>query len=84
MCNLNRTIFARYDMFLLASREPPTNYDQESTEDRLCNTPGGRMEQAILALIARLQELTAGYHESESDRGAPWDQIQELTRRVWE
>ena len=43
-------MFAQYDQFFVASRQPPANHDEETIRKALQSTPGGRLAGAILDL----------------------------------
>ena len=65
--------FAHYDMFLIVSSAPLAVYLPDEIERALSATPGGRLVQAML-------DLDDQFRESEADRAARLDQINELTR----
>ena len=77
-------IFASYDMFLVASRHRLAENTQERIEEHLSATPEGRIVQALLDLDGRNRQLSSRLQESEIDRAARLDQINELTRRLQE
>jgi 2-polyprenyl-3-methyl-5-hydroxy-6-metoxy-1,4-benzoquinol methylase len=66
-------IFAHYDMFLVVSRAPLVVYLPDEVERALSAMPDGRLVQAML-------DLDDQFCESEADRAARLDQINELTR----
>ncbi|MCX5909758.1 MAG: glycosyltransferase family 1 protein, partial [Deltaproteobacteria bacterium] len=75
-------IFAYYDMFLFAGREPLPSFSQEKIEETLTAFPQGRIIQALLDTYAKLQDLSGKYTDSEADRAARLEVIQRLKKQV--
>lgn len=75
-------IFSRYDMFLVASRQPLRPHSSEETEEALLSSSSGRMVQALSDLYLQKEQLLEKYGQSETDRAARLNQIQELTLDV--
>jgi 2-polyprenyl-3-methyl-5-hydroxy-6-metoxy-1,4-benzoquinol methylase len=68
-------MFARYDMFLIASRSPLEVYTPDQIEKALSTTPNGRMVQALLDLYEKQAEL-------ESDRAARLEAVNRLNEQL--
>ena len=91
-------IFAHYDMFLLAGQAPLKVRNFESIQNMLSANSNGRMVQAFFDLEDERQDLrnqclqlseqnaalTGLLHESEADRAARLEQIEELGKRLSE
>ena len=70
-------IFAHYDMFFVAAREPLVSHPPEAISEALERTRAGRVVEALMDLWFR-------YQASERDRGARGQQIAQLTAMVRE
>jgi glycosyltransferase involved in cell wall biosynthesis/2-polyprenyl-3-methyl-5-hydroxy-6-metoxy-1,4-benzoquinol methylase len=77
-------IFPDYDMFVAASPSPIAVVDEGTLERALLATPTGRMTCALLDLNKRFQELQAHYQESEADRAARLQLIENSGRKLAE
>jgi hypothetical protein len=64
-----------YDMFVIASKSPLQVNTQETIEQALMSTPGGRLVLALLDKNEECKNLNARLQESDSDRAARLDQI---------
>jgi SAM-dependent methyltransferase len=67
--------FGMYDMFVIASKSPLQVNAQETIEQALMSTPGGRLVLALLDKNEECKNLNARLQESDSDRAARLDQI---------
>ncbi len=76
--------FARYDMFLAASRHPLPAPATPRDEAPLTRNPAARMMQALLDVDATLDELKAHHLKVQADREARLAIIQEQGRQLGE
>jgi 2-polyprenyl-3-methyl-5-hydroxy-6-metoxy-1,4-benzoquinol methylase len=74
-------IFSHYDMCLIASREPIQAYSHQEIESKICETPGGRLIQALLDINKKNYVLTEKYEESEVDRSERLGVINNLQKK---
>jgi hypothetical protein len=63
-------IFSHYDMFLILSRSPISLASSAEMEERLSNTPQGRLVQALLNLQSQIGGLKGDLQTCEDDRAA--------------
>lgn len=77
-------IFAHYDMFFVASRSPFTVHSRQDCEQRLLDTPNGRLAQALMDLRDRELELEERLSGAEADSCARLHDIESLTRLLEE
>jgi len=71
-------IFAHYDMFLVASRQPLTVHDESALAAALTASPPGRLVLSLLDNAARYRELQERNEAAEQDRAARLKIIHEL------
>lgn len=77
-------VFAIYDMFLIASKEPLKTYSSEQIEAILLASSQSRLTLALLDLRERELALTEAMQELNLDRAARLDQIHILTEKLQE
>lgn len=77
-------IFAVYDMFLVASKEPLETYSPVQIESALLDYPQGRLALALLDIRERELALSKAMEELNSDRAARLEQIHILTEKLQE
>jgi glycosyltransferase involved in cell wall biosynthesis len=77
-------IFSRYDMFLVASREPFAPHSSGKIEEALNSSPSGKMVQALADSYLQKQDLLEKYQEADADRAARSDQINQLNQLLRE
>ncbi len=77
-------IFSRYDMFLVASREPFAPHASGEIEEALNSSPSGKMVQALADSYLQKQDLLGKYQEADADRAARLETINRLTLRLKE
>jgi SAM-dependent methyltransferase len=77
-------LFAEYDMFLVAGRAPLATRTPAEIAQALAASPSGRVIQALVDLGEGLDELKRRYAESERDRAARVEVIEEQGRRLGE
>ncbi len=75
-------IFAHYDMYLVASREPLRERDPAETVASLSSTPKGRLALALLDARKVIEKLGSDYGRCESDREARLGVIREQGQRI--
>ena len=75
-------IFAHYDMYLVASREPLRECDPDATVAALSGTLNGRLALALLDARRVIEKLNSDYGRSESDREARLGVIREQGQRI--
>lgn len=79
-------IFAHYDMFVVASREPLVERTQEERNAELSASPGGRIVCALLDKDDELSTVRQDLHQrlaaSEADRAARLEVIEEQGREL--
>ncbi len=85
-CNLpyiqfEPAVFGMYDMFLVASQAPLQVNTREAIDQALMSTPGGRLVLALLDKDGESKALNTRLQESESDRAARLDQINQYA--IW-
>ena len=68
-----------YDMYFVASRQPPPRHDQSAIAANLQATPQGRMVLALLDKHTATERLTRLWQESEADRNARFQLISKLS-----
>ena len=71
-----------YDMFIFASKRPFKIADKSIINTELLKTLSGRTTLALMDIYERLEQKDKLLRESEADRTARFDQIQELTAMV--
>jgi DNA repair exonuclease SbcCD ATPase subunit len=79
-----RAIFDHYDMFAVTSRRELTPHSEEEATEALLRRPEGRIVQALLDANAQYKELARRYDESEADREARLQLLQEADARIRE
>ncbi|MBD2109757.1 class I SAM-dependent methyltransferase [Nodosilinea sp. FACHB-13] len=77
-------IFAAYDMFLIASKEPLVTHSSDAIENALLAHPYSRLTLALLDLRERELALVEALKESEKDRAERLDQVTILTQKLKE
>ena len=75
-------IFAHYDMYLVASREPLRECQPDATVAALSGTLNGRLALALLDARKVIEKLNSEYGRSESDREARLAVIREQGQRI--
>jgi SAM-dependent methyltransferase len=75
-------IFAHYDMYLVASREPLRECEPDATVAALSGTLNGRLALALLDARKVIEKLNSEYGHSESDREARLAVIREQGQRI--
>ncbi len=68
-----------YDMFVFACRQPLKAADEEAVSAELLKRPESRVVLALMDIFEKMELKNRLLTESESDRKARFDQIQELT-----
>jgi len=82
--NFEPALFAHYDMFLTASREPLRASDPDEREAVLTRAPSGRMVQSALDLYARWRAAEGRFLEADADRRDRLDAIEQLNHQLAE
>ena len=72
--------FNQYDMFVVASPSPLSVHTQEEIEQSLLASPGGRLGLALLDKDSECNILDERLRESEADRAARLNQIQQYSQ----
>jgi 2-polyprenyl-3-methyl-5-hydroxy-6-metoxy-1,4-benzoquinol methylase len=75
-------IFDHYDMFLVASKQARTPHSPEKGTEELLRRPQGRVVQALLDANTQYNELAGRYRESEEDRRARLDLLEQADLRM--
>jgi 2-polyprenyl-3-methyl-5-hydroxy-6-metoxy-1,4-benzoquinol methylase len=73
--------FGMYDMFLVASQTPLQVNTRETIDQALMSTPTGRLVLALLDQDAESKDLKSRLQESENDRAARLDQVNQYD--IW-
>ncbi len=71
-------LFDRYDMFLVAGREPPHRRSPGEISAALASTPSGRMVGAVLELHAESEGLDTAAAQTEELRGHRDELVEQL------
>ncbi|HUK56514.1 MAG TPA: class I SAM-dependent methyltransferase, partial [Nitrospiria bacterium] len=77
-----QAFFPHYDMFVIVSQIPTALHSKEEIDRGLSSTRGGRIIQALLDKDESSRQVAKRLQESEADREARLEQINELTRRL--
>jgi glycosyltransferase involved in cell wall biosynthesis/2-polyprenyl-3-methyl-5-hydroxy-6-metoxy-1,4-benzoquinol methylase len=77
-------IFSRYDMFLIAGREPLTTHPSAQIDEALNSSPSGRMVRALVDSYLQKRDLLEKYQEADADRAARLQTINRLSLQLRE
>jgi glycosyltransferase involved in cell wall biosynthesis len=75
-------IFSHYDMFLAAGKMPLPKISAETSLNLLAGKPLGRLVRALLDLRTQFEGLDSRYKESEADRAARLQLLEEAGKRL--
>jgi 2-polyprenyl-3-methyl-5-hydroxy-6-metoxy-1,4-benzoquinol methylase len=75
-------IFHHYDMFLVASKQERVPHSSEEATEALLRRPKGRLVQALLDANTQYNELLSRYQESDNDRGARLELLEQADLRI--